>query len=114
MKKLFSLMVLVLLTTGCQTTNSQYYHGDYNKAVYSYFKGDDVTVLQQVDMLTQVIQQAETSNKSVAPGIHAHLGMLYFELGDGASGLRHLELEKQLFPESSHYIDFLIKTAQGA
>ena len=46
--------------------------------------------------------------KAIAPGIHAHLAMLYFESGNGSEGIQHFELEKQLYPESTHYIDFLI------
>lgn len=114
MNKYISVLLALLLVAGCKTTEQHYYHGNYNKAVYSYFKGDDISVEEQIQLLTQVIQNAGASNKPVAPGIHAHLGMLYFEVGNQDSGFTHLEHEKNLFPESSQYIDFLIKTAKGA
>lgn len=114
MKKLFIAVAAVFLTAGCQTNQeNQYYYGNFNEVVYSHFEGIDFTIQEQVDMLVLTIEEAQSFNKPVAPGIHAHLGMLYFELGNRDSGIRHLEKEKQLFPESTHYIDFLIKNAQG-
>ena len=50
----------------------------------------------------------------MAPAVHAHLGMLYFETGNPDSGLSQFDREKSLFPESSSYIDFLIKSAKEA
>jgi hypothetical protein len=40
--------------------------------------------------------------------------MLYFESGNILQGEAHFETEKQLFPESKQYIDFLLNSAKGA
>ena len=105
---------MIVALTGCKTTQQQYHHGNYSEAVYGFFKQDGLSIEQQVTLLEEVIQNAASKNKPVAPGIHAHLGMLFFELGDAVQGLEHFNQEKLLFPESTQYIDFLITSGKGA
>lgn len=113
MKKLLVVICTILFSVGCKTTEPKYYYGEYPKAVYSYFNADDVTISQQITTLETVIIQAEEKNKPVSPGVHAHLGMLYFETGNTSQGLSSFEQEKALFPESASYIDFLIGNMGG-
>ena len=113
MKYLILATLITLIMSGCKTVEPQYYYGQYNTAVYSFFKAEDVTIEQQITVLEETIQTAAAKSKPIAPGVHAHLGMLYFETGNSAQGTAHFEREKALFPESSHYIDFLLKSAQG-
>lgn len=114
MNKLLLTVLVALTVTGCKTTEPLYYHGQYNKAVYSYFKAEDVTLEEQIQILQQLIQTAAAHSKPVAPGVHAHLGMLYFETGNPDLGRQHLEQEKSLFPESVHFIDFLLNKQKEA
>lgn len=114
MKKIIILCAIATGLSACKTTQPLYYHGDYNNAVYSYFKSDTVSVEEQITVLEQVVEMAAAKNLPVAPGVHAHLGMLYFETGNSDTGKYHFEQEKMLFPESSQYIDFLLASAQGA
>lgn len=114
MYKIIISIVTLLLVTGCNSTPPNYYYGEYTSTVYSYFKADEITIDEQVEQLEEIIQTAAQNNMLVAPGVHAHLGMLYFELGNQSLGIQNLEIEKQLFPESSTYIDFLLKSARGA
>jgi hypothetical protein len=104
----------VLFLAGCKTIDPIYYYGAYPEAMYSYFKADTTSISQQILMLEQVIEQAQGKGKPVAPGVHAHLGMLYFESGNADQGVTHFEREKALFPESTAYLDFLMKQAVGA
>ena len=114
MKRLITLALICAALTGCSSTKEPiYYYGEYSSAVYAYLKADEVTVEQQINMLEQVIADAANKSKIVAPGLHAHLGMLYFETGDPTLGASHFETEKSLFPESVQYIDFLLKSAKG-
>ena len=109
---LFVLLVAVLIS-GCKTTEPMYYYGGYSEAVYSYFKADETPISQQILILEDIILQAQGKGKPVAPGVHAHLGMLYFESGNQALGTVQFEEEKALFPESSVYIDFLMSKNAG-
>ena len=102
-----------IMMSGCKTTEPMYHYGNYSEAVYSYFKADETPVSQQIIILEDVIAQARGKGKPVAPGVHAHLGMLYFESGNNNQGINHFEQEKALFPESAAYIDFLINQSSG-
>lgn len=112
-KGIFSLLMVTILISGCKTTEPMYYYGTYSEAVYSYFKADKISVSEQISILEQIIAQAQGKGKPVAPGIHAHLGMLYFESGNNDQGINHFEREKALFPESTAYIDFLMNKTSG-
>lgn len=114
MKKIMLAATMAAVLAGCKTTEPQYFYGQYNSAVYSYFKAEEVSLEEQIAALEEVIQQAAAKGKPVAPGIHAHLGMLYFETGNQGLGLEHFAQEKSLFPESAQYIDFLLKSAKEA
>ena len=60
------------------------------------------------------MQKAQSKGLALAPGFHAHLGMLYFESGNNSSGVEQFEIEKSLFPESSKYLDYLLAQLQGS
>ena len=108
MKRLFAILPVLIIVTGCQVTEPQYYYGTYANNVYGFFKADEVSIDDQILALEEVVSQAESMGKPIAPGIHAHLGMLYFESGNAEKGVVHLQHERALFPESQHYIDFLL------
>jgi hypothetical protein len=113
LKALVVSLFATAVLTGCKTTEPLYYYGDYQQTVYSYFKGNETTASEQIGLLENVIESAATKGKAIAPGVHAHLGMLYFESGNSNQGTNHFEQEKALFPESTAYIDFLIKNGKG-
>ena len=43
------------------------------------------------------------------PGLHAHLGMLYFNTGREIEAREQFAMEKSLFPESGHFVDYVLK-----
>lgn len=102
-----------LILGGCKTTEPLYYYGGYQQSVYNYFNANEVTVTEQIQSLEKIIAKSSAKGKTVAPGVHAHLGMLYFEIGNTEQGAVNFEYEKALFPESIIYLDFLIKNSQG-
>lgn len=115
MKQLLLLGVVTAMLAACAApNNAQYHHGKYEAAVYGYFKSDSLTIEDQISLLQQTISEAQINNKPIPPGLHAHLGMLYFETGNAVLGKEHFEIEKTLFPESTHFIDFLLKSSTGA
>ena len=109
MRVLFVVFFTTLFLGGCKTTEPSYYYGSYQTAVYSYFKASEVGASQQIEMLEGIIEQARGKGKPVAPGVHAHLGMLYFNTGNASLGQVNFDIEKTLFPESAAYLDFLMK-----
>ena len=113
LKALVVTLFATAVLTGCKTTEPLYYYGDYQQTVYSYFKGNETTVSEQIGLLENIIESAAVKSKAIAPGVHAHLGMLYFESGNANQGINHFEQEKTLFPESIAYLDFLIANGKG-
>jgi len=112
--KLLAAAVLAsALLSGCKTTEPLYYYGGYQQSVYSYFKGNETSVSEQISNLELAIEQATVNGKAIAPGVHAHLGMLYFESGNPVLGASHFEQEKALFPESTQFLDFLMNNSKG-
>ncbi|MBK4784120.1 MAG: DUF4810 domain-containing protein [Pantoea sp. Pent] len=84
------------------------YWGDYQQQVYSYYQKDS-DPQKQIDALNLDIEKAKAVNKPVAPGLHAQLGLLYAKNGNTDKAFSQFALEKQLFPESAPYMDFLMK-----
>ncbi|MGL5537964.1 MAG: DUF4810 domain-containing protein, partial [Aeromonas veronii] len=69
---------------------------------------------EQIDRLEKNLQEANGKGEKVPPGFHAHLAMLYAQQGRDNLALEHFEKEKQLFPESTTFINFLLTQKQGA
>ena len=110
MKNCALLAVLSLLFGGCASNNQQYYWGEYETIVYkTHIEPGEFPPLVQIEKLQTDIQKAEAENKPVLPGLYAHLGLMYAATGDRALAVASLEKEKELFPESTIFIDGLIK-----
>jgi len=98
-----------LALTGCQTAPKPLYQWEsYQPQVYEYFKGEKGTE-EQISALEQDLQKIRASGNMPPPGYHAHLGMLYASIGKDTQVVQEFETEKTLFPESSAYMDFLMK-----
>ncbi|MEM5389390.1 DUF4810 domain-containing protein [Paraburkholderia phymatum] len=102
------------LLSACASTTSSvalYQWDGYQPQVYEYFKGQK-SPLEQIDALEKARQQILAKGASVPPGFHAHLGMLYASVGKSQEAKQELLAEKQSFPESSTYMDFLLSKFQ--
>jgi hypothetical protein len=101
------------LLTGCaaSSTTSLYQWDGYQPQVYEYFKGQK-SPQEQIDALEKARQQILAKGNAVPPGFHAHLGTLYASVGKGSDAKQELLAEKQAFPESSTYMDFLLSKSK--
>ncbi len=99
-----------MLLAGCaaSTTPPLYQWSGYQPQVYEYFKGQS-SPQEQIDALEKALQEIRAKGDTPPPGFHAHLGMLYASVGKEQQGEQELQAEKQLFPESKAYMDFLMK-----
>lgn len=113
MKKKMSLvlpLVTVLLLAACGSAPKPlYYWKDYNATVYERLKNDDGTVGEQIGKMEKYFNEANRKQLAVAPGAHAHMGLLLVDAGQADAAKAQFEMEKQLFPESSIFMDFLLK-----
>lgn len=114
MKHGAGLLALALLLSGCaQQGNTSLYHwAGYQEQVYEHFKNDGSGPEAQIAALEASLQQARAKDQTPPPGFHAHLGMLYAEIGKADQVRQEFETEKALFPESAPYMDFLLRNAQ--
>lgn len=104
---LFLLAVSVL--AGCAKQHSVYEWGSYEDQIYvMYSDPGKVPVEEQIESLERDYQLARSENKPVPPGYHAHLGYLYYQIGKADQAFQSLETEKELFPESTRFMDLLI------
>ncbi|MDA0953998.1 MAG: DUF4810 domain-containing protein [Proteobacteria bacterium] len=106
----------IALGVGCAQKPVALYHwGAYQDQVYAYFKNTDVGYEQQIIELEVENQKARASGIPLPPGFHAHLALLYAQIGKDDQVVQQLETEKTLFPESSGFMDFLLAkyTGQG-
>ncbi|MGS0893090.1 DUF4810 domain-containing protein [Burkholderia stagnalis] len=98
-----------LLLAGCASSTPPLYQWTgYQPQVYEYFKGQK-SPQEQIDALEKALQEIRGKGHTPPPGFHAHLGMLYASVGNTQQAGQEFEAEKQLFPESSTYMDFLLK-----
>lgn len=113
--QLSAALIAVGVLAGCAPKGPEplYYWGDYQQQIYSYYQKDKDPV-QQIDALNLDIEKARSVNKPVAPGLHAQLGLLYAQTGQTDKAFSQFAAEKQLFPESAPYMDFLMSKKQGA
>jgi len=101
----------LLLLVGCaHQPVSLYQWGSYQDQVYLYFKGESREA--QIQALEKDLQVMQAAHRPVPPGLRAHLGMLYAETGSDAKAQENLLAEKASYPESTTYIDLLLKKYQ--
>lgn len=100
----------VLVMTGCAAPAKPLYHwGDYQRQVYEYMKGDGKSPNEQLTVLLATAEKARTSNEALPPGFRAHLGLVQLKLGQDNEARSNFEAEKLAFPESTAYMNFLLK-----
>lgn len=100
---------------GCAQAPKRLYHwGGFQAQLYEYFKGDASSPDEQLRVLNDQSQRARASGGALPPGFHAHLAMIYLRLGRDTEAKLELEAEKASFPESTQYMDFLLKHMTGS
>ena len=99
----------VLLLFGCATPPEPlYYWGGYEEQVWNHFS-DKVGVEEQILAMEESREKARAEGKTLPPGFYAHLGLLYVKSGKMGQVQENFTVEKQHFPESSGYMDFLLR-----
>jgi hypothetical protein len=106
-------LVAALAMVGCQHRQPSLYQWEnYQPQVYQYFKGESPDA--QIAVLERDLQEIRAHGRTPPPGYHAHLGLLYSVTGKADQMVAEFEAEKQLFPESAAYMDFLLKNSKKA
>lgn len=105
-----------LTMVGCaQKSQSLFYWGEYQDNIYAMYNGDgSVTPQEQIADIERDLLRAQEQGKRIAPGIQAHLGYMYLLEGNEGAGYQAFQREKQMYPESTVFIDGMIQRAQQA
>jgi hypothetical protein len=107
MPQRLSIALLLLFSAGCQ--RPMYDWGTYEESVYRMYSAEgDFSAAQEVDRLQGEIERTERRQRAIPPGKMAHLGYLYLMMGDNERARGCFAREKDLFPESARFMDFLL------
>jgi hypothetical protein len=100
-----------LLAAGCAQQKPQIYRwGVYEELVYEmYAKPGSADPDTQVVKLSEDVTRTEAEGQRVPPGVHAHLGYMYYLSGKTEPAYREFSTESELFPESTVFIDGMLQ-----
>ena len=108
--KLACLGAIALVLAGCSNASGPrslyYWDGTYNNALYAYLnEGGDTN--EQISHLENLVQTSIQKGYKVAPGLYAHLGLLYLNNGNLGAANANFDKEVENFPESREFINFI-------
>ena len=107
-------MLSVAVLAGCVHAPAPMYQwGGYQRNVYDYLKHDSAAPNEQLRAMQVLLEKARTDGTRLPPGFHAHIAMLQMQMDQFDDAKQQLEAEKAAFPESTHYMDFLLKQMSG-
>lgn len=114
-KNLWLPAIALALMTGCATGHKTLYHwGEYETILLDmYTDPGEVDNYTQITKINESITYAESQGLKVAPGIYAHLGMIYAKNGDMPNAISAFENEKKFYPESATFIDGMLSRASA-
>jgi hypothetical protein len=101
-------LVVLCALAGCGA-RPLYHWGSYEALVYDMYANPgkaDPTV--QIERLSHDVSQATSEGLRVPPGVHLHLGYMYFLTGNLISARAELEVEHRLYPESAVFVERLL------
>ena len=108
--KLACLGALALVLAGCSNASGPrllyYWDGSYSSSLYSYLNEEGDTN-EQISRLENLVQISIQKGYKIAPGVYAHLGLLYLNNGNLGAANANFDKEAQNFPESMEYINFI-------
>lgn len=104
----------LLVLAGCANKPKPLYHWDsFPSQQYSALLREGVSPDEQIRTMEAQAEKARATNAALPPGFRAHLGMLYLGAGNPQRAKELWVAEKTAFPESSPYMDRLLKKLDG-
>lgn len=96
----------------CQSP-TRYEWGSYEDSVYNVtVNAGEVDLSAEIAHMQETLSRAGDRGKQVPPGLHAHLGLLFSLAGDTGNATAAFLTEKELYPESTTFIDGMMARAQ--
>jgi len=112
---IISLIICASSVTACQKSQPPLYHYiDYSESYYAYKKdmsAESLLKLQQ--SMEEAIELAGQSRSGrVPPGMYANVGYIYLKSGKSQEAISSFTKEKNIYPESAHFMDLMIKKVE--
>jgi hypothetical protein len=106
-------LLIAAVLVGCAAPKPLYQWEGYQAQVYNHLRSQGATGPEaQIAAMEEGFQKIRSQGGMPPPGYHAHLGLLYLQVGKDDQAVQQLRTEKALFPESAKYMDFLLAKAQ--
>jgi hypothetical protein len=102
--------IMAVALCGCATHTQRYAWGNYDPSLYAYYK-DPAKEAALEQSLTASISAADSHQGQVPPGIYAEYGYLQLQQGKNAVAVEFFNKEKAQWPESTVFMDRMIKVA---
>lgn len=104
------LLLIGLLVSGCATPEPTLYRwGIYEQIMYKAYGDDGSDPVNDAIELAQDMARTEAEGALVPPGARVHLGYLYFSQGNLNEARALFEKEREIFPESTAFIDGMLE-----
>lgn len=101
---------ITALLAGCaQPPKSLYLWESFPRQQYDFLLREGVSAQAQIADMQAHADKARAAQAALPPGFRAHLGMLRLSMGDADGARQAWQAERQAFPESGPYMDFLLK-----
>lgn len=98
----------------CAQGPALYRWGVYESLLYDmYQKPGTADPGAQVAKLREDVARTEAGGQRVPPGVHAHLGYMYYLQGNAAAARQEFREERELFPEAAPFIDGMLRRMEG-
>jgi hypothetical protein len=96
-----------LSAAGC-ASSKEFRWDVYDDVIYRGCAARDMDPADQARRLGEEVERASLQGVTAPPGVRAHLGLLYVQMGNGAGARQMFEEEKAAYPESAVFMDTLI------
>jgi len=112
------IVFVMIMSNGCaqKTIKPPLYLWDnyqYTSSAYGMYGEKKEILDRHTQEVKKIIEQSESKNQRVAPGIYAEYGQLLYENNKKEEAKQYLLLEKSTYPESAHFIDLIIMRLYG-
>lgn len=105
---------LVLGLAACAQHQPLYSWQSYQPSVYAYLKDDGADPTVQLAAMEKNVETARSAELALPPGFRAHMALLYLQTGQDDKAVEQFNGEKNAFPESAPFIDFLMSKKDGS
>jgi len=106
-------MASLVFLSACASKPPLYQWGAYEELIYDmYANPGKAEPGVQIVKLTEDIERAYAEGQRVPPGVHAHLGYMYYTQGNTSAAAQEFATERELFPESGTFIDGMLARMQ--